>query len=185
MMNFRRSISAAMCTGRHHHHQRSRPPLMSIIACASPSSLVCYHFPANVLAHLNLHRFAGKLLPPSPHDGSAIDESFESPVESDPLLNNPLIRSRNVRLSATMTSDSWQYTVLPNAELPRTHLHTHHSHKSMNTMNMITNVRYRSLTSSDLGTEGKTAEPRQIRRWISSKPWGWVGLYMRWNVHMC
>ena len=58
-------------------------------------------FPAHVPARLNLRRLAGKLLPPSPHDGSAIDESFQSPVESDPLLDNPPIRSRNARLSTT------------------------------------------------------------------------------------
>jgi hypothetical protein len=58
-------------------------------------------FPANVPARLNLHRLAGKLLPPTPHDDSAIDESFQFPVESDPLLDNPPIRSRNARLSTT------------------------------------------------------------------------------------
>jgi len=51
---------------------------------------------------------AGKLLSPSPHGDSAIDESFQSAVELDPLLDNPPIRPRNARLStAAQAHQTW------------------------------------------------------------------------------
>src|SRR5260221_8502264 len=94
---------------------------------------------------------------------------------SDGLKNPNLMPSSSHPISRIpsavelyVTSDSCRYTAPPNSELPRAHLRTHHSQKSVNAVNMMTNVRDRSLTSSDLGTEGKTAEPRQMRRWISS-----------------
>jgi hypothetical protein len=65
-------------------------------------------FPANVPTRLNLRRLAGKPLSPSPHDGSAIDESFQPAAEPDPLFDNPPIRPRNARLStAAQAHQTW------------------------------------------------------------------------------
>ena len=84
-----------------------------------------------------------------------------------PSSSRPVSRTPSA-VGLYVTSDSCRYTVPPNSELPRAHLRTHHFQRPVNSVNMMTNVRDKLLTSSDLGTEGNTAEPRLTRRWISS-----------------
>lgn len=94
-------------------------------------------------------------------------DGLKNPNLLMPSSSHPISRTPSA-VELYVTSDLCRYTVPPNSELPRAHLRIHHSQRPVNGVNMMTNVRDRLLTSSDLGTEGNTAEHRQIRRWISS-----------------